>query len=65
MCNWILYCCMVHVNELRGEKMKKKILHELFGDTGYPSINRFKAIANALIIVLFGFIFYLLIFKIF
>jgi len=56
---------MVHVNELRGEKMKKKILHELFGDTGYPSINRFKAIANALIIVLFGFIFYLLIFKIF
>lgn len=45
--------------------MRKKILHELFGDTGHKGVNRFKAIANALIIISYCFIFYLLIFKIF
>lgn len=45
--------------------MKNKILHELFGDTGHPKMNKLKSFLNALIIVLFGFIFYLLIFKIF
>lgn len=45
--------------------MKNKLIYELFGDTGHKGLNRFKAIVNALIIILYGFMFYLLIFKIF
>lgn len=34
--------------------MLKKLKHELFGDTGYSSINKLKAFLNALIIVIYS-----------